>query len=191
MNESGALGQGEQGATVVISHRVREGQQAAYDAWLDEIGMRCGRMAGHLDRQIIRPIPGLTGTYTVIIRFETRDHLQQWMSSPERRQLIEKVRPLLAHDDDFFIRSGLDFWFAPEGAQARVPVRWKQMLVTWSAIYPLVLVVPLVVAPLLRRLGLPAARLSDTLFMTGTVVALMVYVVMPRYTKLLQRWLFK
>lgn len=181
----------ERGATAVITHRVREGQQAGYDAWLNEIGPLCRSSRGHLDWQIVRPIPGLTGTYTVIIRFDTREHLQEWMSSQKRKRLIVQVRPLLAQDDDFFIRSGLDFWFTPEGARARVPVRWKQFFVTWSAIYPLVLGIPLVVVPVLRQLGVPHDRYLDTLVVTGAVVWLMVYFVMPRYTKLIQRWLFR
>lgn len=189
-DERDSLSKTEQGATVVITHRVREGQQSGYEDWLNAIGPICRSSAGLLDWQLIRPIAGLTATYTVIIRFDTREHLQSWMGSQERKRLIEKARPLLAKDDDFFIRSGLDFWFTPEGARAKVPVRWKQFLVTWSAIYPLVLGVPQVVAPLLRQLGVPQARYIDTLFVTGTVVSLMVYLVMPRYTKLLQRWLF-
>jgi len=180
----------ERGATAVITHRVRDGQQAGYDAWLSEIGPLCRSFQGHLDLQIIRPITGITGTYTVIIRFDTREHLQAWMSSQVRKQLIEQVRPLLAQDDDFYIRSGLDFWFTPEGARAKVPVRWKQFLVTWSAIYPLVLGIPLVVGPALRQLGVPQGHYVDTLFITGAVGVLMVYLVMPRYTKLIQRWLF-
>ena len=179
------------GATAVITHRVRDGQQAGYDAWLNEIGPLCRSYPGHLDLQIIRPIPGLTATYTVIIRFDTREHLQGWMSSQDRKRLIEQVRPLLAQDDDFFIRSGLDFWFTPEGARAKVPVRWKQFLVTWSAIFPLVLVIPLVVALGLRQLGVPPDHYLDSLFITGLVVWLMVYLIMPHYTKLIQRWLFR
>ncbi|HEY9247730.1 MAG TPA: hypothetical protein VIO38_01285, partial [Rariglobus sp.] len=142
------------------------------------------------DWQIVRPVAGLTTTYTVIIRFDTQAHLEAWMHSADRRRLIEEVQPLLAKDDDFFIRSGLDFWFTPEGARAKVPVRWKQFLVTWSAIYPLVLVMPLLVAPVLRFMGLPEWRALTTLVATGTIVFLMTYVVMPRYTKLLRRWLF-
>jgi uncharacterized protein len=180
----------EQGATAVITHRVRDGQQAGYNAWLEEIGPICRSSGGLLDWQIIRPFAGITATYTVILRYDTNEHLEQWMASPERRQLIEKVRPLLAHDDDFFIRSGLDFWFTPEGARAKVPVRWKQFLITWSAIYPLVLGVPLAVPPLLRELGIPQDHYLDTLAVTASVVFLMVYLVMPRYTKLVQRWLF-
>ena len=112
------------------------------------------------------------------------------MNSELRARLIEKARPLLAGDDDFFIRSGLDFWFTPQGAKAKVPVRWKQFLVTWSAIFPLASCIPLAVLPLLRWAGVPAVPSLDTLLVTGTVVFLMVYVVMPRYTRLIQRWLF-
>ncbi|MEO8325731.1 MAG: antibiotic biosynthesis monooxygenase [Nitrospirota bacterium] len=178
------------GATAVITHRVRDGQQAGYEVWLNEIGPLSRSYPGHLDLQIIRPIPRLTATYTVVIRFDTREHLQEWMRSQDRKRLIEHVRPLLAQDDDFFIRSGLDFWFTPEGARARVPVSWKQFLVTWSAIYPLVLVIPFFVAFLLRQLGISYDHYLDMLLSTGAVVWLMVYLVMPRYTKLIQRWLF-
>jgi uncharacterized protein len=179
------------GATVVITHRVRAGQESHYDDWLNEIGPLCRTAPGHLDSQIIRPVAGLTTTYTVVVRFATSDHLRQWMGSPDRQRLIQQVRPLLVADDDYTIRSGLDFWFTPPGAPPKVPVRWKQFLLTWSAIYPLVLGVPLAVAPILHWFGLPDHRLLNTLMVTATVVFLMVYVIMPRYTKLVQRWLFQ
>lgn len=181
----------ERGATVVITHRVREDKHAEYETWLNEIVPLCKAAPGHLDWHIIRPILGLTETYTVIIRFDTTAHLQQWMESPVRAGLIEKVSSLLVTGDDFFVSSGLDFWFTAEGAKAKVPVRWKQYLVTWSAIYPLALGVPLVVVPMLQRIGIsPDNHLLTTLIVTGMVVFLMVYVVMPRYTKLIKRWLF-
>ena len=185
-----AAGSVDHGATVVITHRVRGGRHADYEAWLEEIAPLCRASPGHLDWHIVRPIPGLTETYTVVIRFDTTAHLQQWMESPARARLIEKARPLLATGDDFYVSSGLDFWFTPGGAKSKVPVRWKQYLVTWSAIYPLALGVPWVVGPLLRRLGAPEGRLLTTLVVTGAVVFLMVYLVMPRYTRLLKRWLF-
>lgn len=181
---------GENGATVVITHRVREGAAERYEAWLEKIAPACKACAGHLDWQIIRPLRGLSATYTVVIRFDTRAHLETWIHSPERRALIEEVRPLLVVEDAYSILSGLDFWFTPEGTRARVPVRWKQFLVTWSAIFPLVLLIPLAVVPLLRFLGLPEWRALSTLVATGTIVFLMTYVVMPRYTKLLKAWLF-
>ena len=180
----------EEGATAVITHRVRVDKHAEYEAWLAEIGPLCKASPGHLDWHIVRPLPGLTETYTVVIRFDTTAHLSLWMDSPTRARLIEKVRPLLVTGDDFFVSSGLDFWFTPGGAKATVPVRWKQYLVTWSAIYPLVLIVTLLVAPALHSLGIPENRFLSTFVGTGAVAFLMVYVVMPRYTKIVKRWLF-
>lgn len=188
--DTASKGSVDQGATVVITHRVREGKHADYETWLNEIAPLCRASPGHLDWHIVRPISGLTETYTVIIRFDTAAHLQQWMASSARACLIEKVHPLLVTGDDFFISTGLDFWFTPGGAEAKVPARWKQYLVTWSAIYPLVLGAPLVVTPVLRLSGAPDNHLLTTFAVTGIVVFLMVYVVMPRYTKLIKRWLF-
>ncbi|MDY0150294.1 MAG: antibiotic biosynthesis monooxygenase [Kiritimatiellia bacterium] len=181
----------QEGATAVTTHRIHSTHQAEYESWLDEIGSLCKTYPGHLDVQIISPIDGLTGTYTVIIRFDTCEHLKNWMYSEDRKRLIDKVEPFLATDDDFFISSGLDFWFLPDGARAKVPVRWKQVLITWSAIYPLVLGIPLIMTAIFRYAGLPEVPLVDTLISTGLIAILMAYFVMPRYTKLVKRWLFK
>jgi antibiotic biosynthesis monooxygenase (ABM) superfamily enzyme len=178
------------GATVVITHRVRSDKHAEYETWVDEISPLARSAPGQLDWNLVRPIPGATETYTVIIRFQTAEHVKNWMNSSERKRLIEKVQPLLVSGDDFYINSGLDFWFIPAGAKAKVPVRWKQYLLTWSAIYPMVLGVPQLVRPALGAIGLPPNPLLNTLAVTAVVVYLMVYVVMPRYTRLLQRWLF-
>jgi antibiotic biosynthesis monooxygenase (ABM) superfamily enzyme len=178
------------GATVVITHRIRTGMLPEYERWLDKIAPLCKASKGHLDWHIVRPIAGLTETYTVIIRFDTTANLKRWMESNDRQRLIKEVQPCLAGADDFFISSGLDFWFTPAGAKAKVPVRWKQYLVTWSAIYPLAIGVPLLVGPALHALGVPAFPPLTTLAVTAVIVFLMVYVVMPRYTRLVQRWLF-
>lgn len=180
----------EQGATVVITHRVRTAEQDRYEAWLREISALCRASPGHLDWHVVRPIPGLSDTYTFIIRFDTDAHLRHWVESPTRARMIEQVSPLLVSGDDVVVSSGLDFWFTPGGSKTKVPVRWKQCLVTWSAIYPLVVGVPLLVKPLLMRMGAPENDYFTTLVVSGTIVVLMVYLVMPRYTNLLRRWLF-
>lgn len=178
------------GATAVITHRVRDDKHPEYERWLAEISPVCKAAPGHLDWHIIRPVPGLTATYTVVIRFGTRAHLQQWMESADRARLIAEVHPLLASGEDFFISSGLDFWFTPAQAKAKVPARWKQYLMTWSAIYPLVLGASFLAPYALQWLGIPHSLPMTTLAVTAVVVFMMVYVVMPRYTRLVQRWLF-
>ena len=180
----------EQGATVVITHRVSQTQQPQYEKWLSEIGPVCKASLGLLDWHIIRPITGLTDIYTVIIRYDTQQNLKNWIESDHRKKLLLKIETLLANKEDVRINSGLDFLFSPVGEKPKTPVRWKQFIVTWSAIFPLVVSVPLLILPVLKWLNVPNNHLLDTLIVTGVVVSLMVYVVMPRYTKLVHRWLF-
>jgi antibiotic biosynthesis monooxygenase (ABM) superfamily enzyme len=178
------------GASVVITHRVSKDKQAQYEDWLNEIGPIARASQGLLDLHVIRPVPGLTETYSIFIRYDSEQNLRQWMESDVRNRLIAKVQSLLIGRDEYRIQSGLDFWFMPEGAKAKIPVRWKQFLITWSAIYPLVIGVPLVMIPLLRWLRLPENHYVDVLLITAVLVFLMIYVVMPRYTKLVRGWLF-
>jgi len=180
-----------QGATIVIHQKVGQESQAAYQQWIEEIDGVLRGQPGFIDRQLIRPVPGLTSTYTIIIRFKDRPTLESWINSDTRKNWLEKVYPLLDHDQEYSIHTGLEFLFQPPNAPAGAPIRWKQFLITWSAIYPLVLTIPLLLLPLLRAMGLPETRFLDLLFVTLAVVFMMIYVVMPRYTKLVRHWLFK
>jgi antibiotic biosynthesis monooxygenase (ABM) superfamily enzyme len=181
----------EENATAVITHRVREDHQNDYENWLKEIGAVAKSYPGHLGVMIIRPVPDATFTYTIVIRFDTRGHLLTWMESADRKRLIEKVQPWLMEDDRYLVQSGLDFWFTPEGIKPKFPKRWKQSVVTWSAIYPLVLGISMAVEYLRRALGIADHHYLQLLLITGVVVWLMVYIVMPRYTKLVHRWLYR
>ena len=180
----------EQTATVVITHHVKEDSKNNYEAWLKEIIPVSKTYPGHLGVSIVHPVPGATVTYTVIIRFDTRKHLLTWMESDDRKKLIEKVKPYLVEDDKFFVRSGLDFWFTPEGAKAKLPTKWKQFLVTWSAIFPLVLAMSALIDWLITSVSITVNHPLKVLSLTFLVVLMMVYVVMPRYTKLVHKWLF-
>jgi antibiotic biosynthesis monooxygenase (ABM) superfamily enzyme len=180
----------EKGATVVITHHVSAIQQPQYEKWLNEIGPICKASQGLLDWHIIRPITGLTDTYTVIIRYDNHQNLRNWIESEDRKRLISKIDKLLANQEYVQINSGLDFLFSEVGEKPKTPVRWKQFLITWSAIFPLVVTLPLILLPILRWIKVPDNHLLNTLIVTGAVVSLMVYVVMPRYTKLVRHWLF-
>ena len=179
------------GASVVITHHIKKDREQDYEQWLIEISQICKSSPGFVDWQIVRPIHGLTFVYTVIIRFNTISNLKNWMESAERKRLINKAMPLFTKHDNYVIKSGLDFLFTPDNEKPKVPVRWKQFFVTWSAIYPLSLLIPLIVLPVLRNLNFPQNRYLDSLFVSGAVVLLMVYVVMPRYTKLIKNRLYK
>lgn len=178
------------GATAVITHQVRDAQHRDYEQWLTQILPLVREASGFLDVQIIRPLPGFTDTYTIILRFDCEDDLRSWLTSPARQRLIETVTPILAQGDSYSVHSGIDFLFEPQGKGHRTPVRWKQWLVTWSAIFPLTLLLPLALAPALRIAGV-TSHVVVVFVVSAIAVFLMVYVIMPRYTRLVRRWLFR
>lgn len=144
------------------------------------------RFAGHQGIEILRPGAG-SSRYLLVLRFDTMQHLRAWLDSSERAALIARIEPWLAAAEDLQAASGLDYLF--EAASVRPPPRHKQFLLTLSAIYPLTTVVPPALQPLFKAVPVFAAGWSSNLLISAIIVYLMVYVVMPRYTRLVARWL--
>jgi len=101
------------------------------------------------------------------------------------------VQHLLQDGDQVEIKTGLEFWFRPPGSEQKHAKPYKQFLITLSAIFPLTMMVPWMLAPLFRAapiLGTPA--ITHFLVAAG-IVALMTYVIMPHYTRLMAAWLYR
>jgi antibiotic biosynthesis monooxygenase (ABM) superfamily enzyme len=100
------------------------------------------------------------------------------------------VCDLLEEGDRHEIRTGIDFWFTPEGIKP--PKRWKQFLLTLTAVYPLTLILPLLLGPLFSLVPPP---LNDQLVkgfaVAASLTALLTFVIMPRYTRLVRHWLYE
>lgn len=173
--------------TGIIVHQPRRDAWHDYERWLLEVREACQRFPGYLSTDVIRPVGGHK-TYTVIIRFAGVAALQAWIESDVRREFLARVEPVLETADRYVIQTGLDFWFMP--AAGKPPVRWKQFLITLSAIFPLTVVVPWALSGLLAQLHGVSGMLAGKLLVATCIVFLMVYVIMPRYTRWVSRWLF-
>ena len=68
---------------------------------------------------------------------------------------------------------------------AHQPPRWKTAMVVWIAIYPSITLLLWLAGPLLLRLPL----MLRTLVLTGILVPLLVFVLLPFLQKRLRRWL--
>ena len=177
--------------STVIEHAVRSGSQPAYEQWLKRIIPVAARFPGHRGVVVIRP-DSSSNTYTIAIRFDRLECAETWFRSDERRQLVAEVEPLLDRSEKVETVTGLEFWFSPPpSALPRRAKPYKQFLLTLSVIYPLTLIVPWAMHPLFDRLPLPWPGLVDHLIVVAIVVALMTYVVMPRYTRMMAKWLYR
>jgi antibiotic biosynthesis monooxygenase (ABM) superfamily enzyme len=174
--------------TSVIRHSVKEGRQDEYESWLRQIVPTAAKFPGHRGVNVIRP-PAGAREYTVVLHFDTIDNLRGWLDSAERRQLIGKVLPILAGEDSVEIKTGLEFWFTPpSGKQLARP--YKQYLVTLSVIYPLSILVPALFALAFERIPVLLPQYIRQLFTDAALVGLITYVIMPRYVRLIAKWLY-
>ena len=178
----------DKAVTTVILHRPLADAVGRYEDWLKEIVPAAQRFAGHQGVNVIRP-HGSSDAYTIVLHFDTVEHLRAWLDSDVRSQLIAKTRPFLRAEEHVDIKTGFEFWFTPPpGGKPAKP--YKQFLVTFSAIFPLTILVPWLLEPVfawLPTLGLPVVQ---PFIIAALIVAVMTYVVMPRYTRLISRWLY-
>ena len=172
----------------VIRHQVRQGSEAAYEAWTREAVAIAQVFPGHQGVAVIRPPEG-SRLYTVVLHFDTLEPLRGWLESGARQTLLQRIEPHLTQPGDVEIRPGLEVWLSPPGERRARPA--KQFLVVLSVIYPLSMIVPLLLRPLFDVLpaldALPIRALTANLIIIG----LMTYMIMPRYTRLVGEWLFE
>ena len=172
---------------LIITHTIRAGEEKRYEVWLTDILGAVSNSPGYLGREIFRPAQGMR-TYTSILRFDCSDNLNAWVESDVRRAYVNQVTDLLEKGDRHEIRTGIDFWFTPEGL--RPPKPWKQFILTLSAVYPLSLVLSRLIRALFPLAPALANQLISGLLVAASLTALLTFVIMPRYTRLMKWWLY-
>ena len=173
--------------TTTVTRRIKPGHEAAYEQFLAGISDAARAFPGYLGIEVFRPAPGQGGEYRIVYRFDSPTHLRSWLDSPEHAAWLQQAEPHTAGPMRTQVLTGLEGWFTlPTQPGTAPPPPYKMALVTWAAIFPLITGVVVASAPLLGPLPL-VARLAVT---TGVTVPLMTWVVMPRVTRLLHRWLY-
>ncbi|MFM2140826.1 MAG: hypothetical protein RLZZ25_1091 [Gemmatimonadota bacterium] len=174
--------------TVVVTRRVRAGHETEYEAWLRRLLADAATLPGYLGASIQRPAAGSASReYTSIFRFDTVAHLHAFERSDLRARALAEVVPHVEADAAWSRLSGLEFWFAPPpGAVVPQPSRWRMALVMIAVVYALVVSIGYGVGVVLAGVPSPAR-----LLVTITIeVFLMTYVLMPRLTRWLARWIY-
>ena len=177
--------QANQQVTAVISHYIRPGRESGYEEWLQGISQVARQFEGHNGVTILRPQPGSRAEYVIILRFNEYSNLCRWMRSPERQEWIARAKPLTEKPENVQVLTGLEALVSLPNTASPPPPKYKTAFVTWIGVFLCVSILGYFLAPYLA--GLP--YLLRQAIMTGLVVILLAYVVMPRLTRLFNKWL--
>ncbi|MBU3706739.1 MAG: antibiotic biosynthesis monooxygenase [Mycobacterium sp.] len=166
--------------TVMVTNRVAADQEQAFLAWRASMAEAESRYPGFRGSEVFRPITGLQDEWTTVYRFDTAEHLDAWMTSPERRKLLSE-----GGFGDFTLRTidqSFGNWFAFEGTGSRPPSDFKSSIAVWLGLYPTVVLLTMLGAGLHMPfwLGMLVGNLVSSLVMS--------YLIMPHYVNRILRW---
>ncbi|QRG07755.1 antibiotic biosynthesis monooxygenase [Xanthobacter dioxanivorans] len=171
---------------MVISTRLKPGQEAAYRAWEQRIAAAQSRAPGFQGYRFEAPIPGVQEDFLSILRFDTEANLNAWLLSPERKAMLAEAEPFTAEFHTRLARTGFDQWFGTTAGQA--PAAWKQNMLVVLMLYPVVFLFgALVQTPLLQqgaKLPFPVA-----LFVGNVVSVLLLSLLVPWVSRRFGWWL--
>ncbi|NBZ89476.1 antibiotic biosynthesis monooxygenase [Stagnihabitans tardus] len=173
--------------TIVVRRRVRSGRETDYEAWLERLSRGAtSQFPGYLGAEFHRPAsPG--GAYRSVFRFDSMDHLDAFERSDFRAAMLAEAAPLFAADAAWERLTGLEFWFdPPPGTKVPQPSLHRMALVLIAVVFTLVLALNLILGPLMIAWPLPLRVLVTVCIQVG----LMTYVIMPRLTPLIARFIY-
>ena len=171
---------------VTVRRRVRLGHEKDYEAWLERLtqGVAQG-FPGYLGAEFHRP--GADGSYRSVFRFDSPDSLDAFERSEFRAAMLAEAATLFAADAAWERMTGLEFWFdPPPGTSVPQPSPHRMALVLIAVVFALVLVLNLALGPVIGAWPLPLR----VLVLVTIQIGLMTYVIMPRLTPLIARFIY-
>ncbi|MFM2313834.1 MAG: hypothetical protein RLZZ04_3110 [Cyanobacteriota bacterium] len=178
-----------QSVTVLITRRPRKSSQKEFEQALSDTIDAALEFPGHLGVTVLKPQRGDNNDYQIIVRFATQADYQRWCRSHEAAHWFEILNRLEEKPPNLEIMTGLETWFAVNSSASRPmipPPRYKMAIITWIAIFVLIVIINLLFGSFLASLPM----LLRSLVLTVGLVGLMTYVVMPRMTRLFSGWLY-
>ena len=166
-------------ATLVVSGKVKRGFQSEYETWLTGVNHEAAKFPGYAGANIIHQAD--TGEYVLLLWFDSEAELANWQESDMLANWLQKVKPMI-EAENIQITRGFEYWFTQGNY---TPPRWKQDVVTWIALCPMVYLSSITINPLLE--GLPA--FIAVVISVGLLVPIVSYGAMPVTQWLLKPWL--
>ena len=175
-------------ATTIFARMVKPDRIQEFEAWLKGISEVVRQFDGYLGMDVIRLGDHDHPEYVFILRFEDHGRLKEWLESPDRAEWVNKSNDMTIGDPYTQEAHGPESWFTLPGHQTRVlgPAKYKMTIVVFLSLFPLLLIIPPLIAPVLTFLP-PVAQ--QAILVIG-IVALMVYVMMPLMLRLFAFWLY-
>lgn len=124
------------GVTEVFVTTVSPSEVKAYRQWIGKIHEAEMRFPGFQRVYVQAPYSEKSETWVTLLQFDTVDHLDEWLQSKERKEILEEARLIVLSLESHRVTSSFAGWF---GNLTMPPPVWKQTMLVLLVLYPIVM----------------------------------------------------
>ncbi len=179
---------GAEPVSILTLREVKPGAEAGFEAALHDFISLSLTAPGQLGVSVIRPVEGSgSREYGILRRFTDPGSRDRFYDSSIFREWELTVAALTEGEPKRQELTGLETWFVLPGQRAIIPPpAWKMAIVTLLGVWPVSMLVPWLLKPLVAGFPPPLQALG----IAAGIVILLTWVVMPVSVRMLRPWLY-
>lgn len=175
-----------EGITEVIITDVLPEHEEAFRKWSAKIHQIEATFEGFRGVYIQSPKENGGRHWITLLQFDSAAHLDNWLVSPERKQILKEGEPLVSSLETNRMASPFAGWFSSIAKGEEIPSVWQQTMIVLLILFPIVMLELKYLNPLLLGLNSSLATfIGNTLSVT-----LIAFPFMPIILPRLSWWLF-
>jgi len=156
----------------------------AYQKWVSKVEKIEAKFPGYQGMYVQPPDRNKGGNWITMLRFDTPQHLDDWLTSGERREILKESEPIVESFESHRVVSSFAGWFSDISKMGEAPPVWKQTMLVLLVLFPLVMLELKFLNPLLVNLNLSLA----TFIGNAITVTLISWPMIPIVIRFLKWW---
>lgn len=137
----------------------------------------------------LQPPTTSEGRWTTLVRYDTADHMEDWMAAPEREALLKESKAFIEHEELTRLATSFPGWVPIDPVSGKGPPDWKTALLVLLGLFPIVMLEARFLHYLLDPLGVKNSSLA-MFFGNFISVGLTSFITMPLFVRWFGWWLF-
>jgi antibiotic biosynthesis monooxygenase (ABM) superfamily enzyme len=171
---------------IAITRRVRKTHVAEFERALTDFASRSLAEPGARGVHCLYPPPGSgSAEYGIMRSFANPGDRDAFYQTALYKEWLARIEPMVEGEATYRQLDGLEAWF--RDSQHPMPPRWKMALLTWVAVWPVSMLVPAILAPVL---GPSFSQVLAAGLIAAGIVVILTWVAMPLLVKIAQGWLY-
>lgn len=120
--------------TATISNIIKPQDEKKFLDWQLRVAPIQSQFPGFIGYRVEKPRTGTNEAWITIVTFDTEEHLQAWLDSPERQKMLQELHSFCSDEHVEKVYSGFNFWFS-DTSESRL---WKENMLVVLTLYPVV-----------------------------------------------------